>query len=162
MKKGMIAVVASLAGAAAGAAAGAGTVGKKTMAETQRQKGLADKHLALYLMMNQWVKVKQENKSIADYLEQNGYKEVAIYGMNYAGETLYSELMGTGVKVKYAIDKSADQKYAEVDVISPEDELPDVDAVIVTAITFFDEIEEKLAEKISCPILSLEDILYEV
>ena len=161
MKKGMIAVVASLAGAAAGAAAGAGTVGKKTMAETQRQKGLADKHLALYLMMNQWVKVKQENKSIADYLEQNGYKEVAVYGMNYAGETLYNELDGSGVKVKYAIDRDADQKYADVDVISPEADLPDVDAIIVTAITFFDEIEEKLAEKISCPILSLEDILYE-
>ncbi len=47
-------------------------------------------------------------------------------------------------------------------MISPEDELPDVDAVIVTAITFFDEIEEKLTEKISCPVLSLEDILYEV
>lgn len=162
MKKGMVAVFSSLAGIAAGAAAGAGAVGKKTMAEAQRQKGLADKHLALYLMMNQWVKVKQENKSIAVYLEQNGYKEVAVYGMNYAGETLYSELEGTGVKVKYAIDKNADQKYAEVDVISPEDNLPDVDAVIVTAITFFDEIEEKLAEKISCPVLSLEDILYEV
>ena len=81
--------------------------------------------------------------------------------MNYAGETLYNELDGSGVKVKYAIDRNADQKYADVDVISPEADLPDVDAIIVTAITFFDEIEEKLAEKISCPILSLEDILYE-
>lgn len=158
MKKGMIAVLSTVTGVAAGA----GAVGKKTMAEIQRQKGLADKHLALYLMMNQWVKVKQENKSIADYLEQHGYKEVAIYGMNYAGETLYNELEGTGVKVKYAIDKNADQKYVDVDVISPEDDLSDVDAIIVTAITFFDEIEAKLTEKIGCPILSLEDILYEV
>lgn len=161
MKKGMIAVFSTVAGASAGVVASACTVGKKTMAEVQRQKGLADKHLALYLMMNQWVKVKQENKSIAEYLEQKGYKEVAIYGMNYAGETLYNELKETGVKVKYAIDRNANQKYADVDVVSPEDDLPNVDAVIVTAITFFEEIEEKLAEKISCPILSLEDILYE-
>lgn len=158
MKKGMIAVLSSLVGAAAGA----GAIGKKTMAEIQRQKGLADKHLALYLMMNQWVKVKQENKSIAAYLEQNGYKEIAIYGMNYAGETLYSELEESEVKVKYAIDKNANQKYSEIDVISPEAELTNVDAVIVTAITFFDEIEEKLSEKMTCPILSLENILYEV
>jgi hypothetical protein len=37
-----------------------------------------------------------------------------------------------------------------------------VDAIVVTAITFFDEIEEKLSEKIDCPIISLDDILYEV
>ncbi len=162
MKKGMIAACSALTGIAAGAVAGIGTFGRKTMAEVQRQKGFADKHLALYLMMNQWVKVKQENKSIAAYLEQRGYKEVAIYGMNYVGETLLRELTGTEVKVKYAIDKNADQRYAEVDVVSPEQILSDVDAVIVTAITFFDEIEEELSRKVTCPILSLEDILYEV
>lgn len=158
MKKGVIAVLSTLAGAAAGA----GAVGKKTSGEIRKQKGYADKHLALYLMMNQWVKVKQENKSLADYLERNGYKEIAIYGMNYAGETLLSELAGSGVKVKYGIDQKANEKYLDIDVVSPDDDLPDVDAVIVTAITFFDEIEEKLLEKLDCPILSLEDILYEV
>lgn len=158
MKKGVIAVLSTLAGAAAGA----GAVGKKTSEEIRKQKGYADKHLALYLMMNQWVKVKQENKSLADYLERNGYKEIAIYGMNYAGETLLSELAGSGVKVKYGIDQKANEKYLDIDVISPDDDLPDVDAVIVTAITFFDEIEEKLLEKLDCPILSLEDVLYEM
>ena len=34
-----------------------------------------------------------------------------------------------------------------------------MDAVIVTAITFYEEIEEMLAEKMDCPILSLENIL---
>jgi len=43
-----------------------------------------------------------------------------------------------------------------------DDSLEDVDVVIVTAITFFDEIETKLSEKLDCPIISLEDILYEV
>lgn len=158
MKKVVIAVVSTLAGAAAGA----GAVGRKSSIETQRQKGLADKHLALYLMMNQWVKVKQENRSIAAYLENKGYKKIAIYGMNYAGETLYSELADSVVKVQYGIDRKASEKYSEIEVISPEDNLPDVDAVIVTAITFFDEIEENLKRKLSCPILSLEDVLYEV
>ena len=43
-----------------------------------------------------------------------------------------------------------------------DDNLEDVDAIVVTAITFFDEIEEQLQSKVSCPIISLEDILYEV
>ncbi len=36
-----------------------------------------------------------------------------------------------------------------------------VDAIVVTAITFYDEIKEELSRKIDCPIISLEDILYE-
>ncbi|MDE6055804.1 MAG: hypothetical protein K2G55_19075 [Lachnospiraceae bacterium] len=41
-------------------------------------------------------------------------------------------------------------------------ELAKVEAVIVTAITFFEEIEEKLSQEMECPVLSIEDILYEV
>lgn len=158
MKKGVIAVISSLAGAAAGA----GLVSKKISEEIQVQKGYADKHLALYLMMNQWVKTKQQNKSISEYLKKNGIKEVAIYGMHYVGETLLNELRESGIIVKYGIDQKADDKYLDIDVVTPDGPLENVDAVIVTAITFFSEIEEKLSEGIDCPILSLEDILYDM
>lgn len=157
MNKGIITVLSTLAGAAVGA----GAATKKAAKKTQKYKEYADKHLALYLMMNQWVKVKQENKSIAAYLEKNGYHEIAIYGMNYAGETLINELADSNICIKYGIDKNADKMYSEIDIISPDAELPKVDAVIVTAITFFEEIEEMLSEKMECPIVSLEDILYE-
>lgn len=158
MKKPVISILSMLVGAAAGA----GAVGKKTGGKLNQARSMSDKHLALYLMMNQWVKVKQEGKNLSSYLEKNGYKKIAIYGMNYVGETLLSELEGTGVQVAYGIDRNADGIYSEIDIVTMEDSLEEVDAVVVTAITFFDEIEEKLCEKISCPIISLEDILYEV
>lgn len=158
MKKGMIATLATLSGAVIGAAA----VGKTVAGELESAKSMSDKHLALFLMMNQWVKVKQEGKSPMTYLEKNDYRKIAIYGMSYAGETLLDELKDTEVAVAYAIDRNADGIYTDVDVFSMEDELAPVDAVVVTAIAFFDEIEEKLSEKLDCPILSLEDILYEV
>lgn len=82
--------------------------------------------------------------------------------MSYAGETLIDELKDTGIEVVYGIDQKADTIYADVEVLSMDDSLEDVDVVIVTAITFFDEIETKLSEKLDCPIISLEDILYEV
>ena len=113
-------------------------------------------------MMNQWVKVKQEGKNLASYFEKYGYKKIAVYGMSYAGETLISELKETDITIAYGIDKNAASIYVDVDVLSMEDNLEPVDAVVVTAITFFDEIEEKLSEKMDCPIISLEDILYEV
>lgn len=56
MKKGIISVLSALAGAAVGAAA----VGKTASEKGEKLQMMSDKHLALFLMMNQWVKVKQE------------------------------------------------------------------------------------------------------
>lgn len=158
MNKGVVGALSLLVGAAGGALC-AGKVIGESVSEKQQ---MSDKHLALFLMMNQWVKVKQEGKNLASYFEKEGYKEIAVYGMSYAGETLVDELSETNVKIKYAIDKNADNLYADVDVVSPDEDLETVDAVVVTPITFFDEIEAKLSEKMDCPIISLEDILYEV
>lgn len=158
MKKGTILVLSMLGGVVTGA----GTVGKIQRNKIEKVKSMSEKHLELFLMMNKWVKVKQKGKNIASYLEKNGYKNIAIYGMSYAGETLINELKGTNVSVAYGIDKKADSIYADVDVVSIDDDLAPVDVIVVTAITFFDEIEENLSEKLDCPIISLEDILYEV
>ena len=72
------------------------------------------------------------------------------------------ELRDTGIEVVYGIDKKAGSIYSEVNIVTMDDILEDVDAIVVTAITFYDEIEEKLSDKMDCPIISLEDILYEV
>lgn len=158
MKKGVISILSVLTGAAVGA----GAVGKIEGEKLDKARAMSNKHLELFKMMTQWVKVKQEGKSISDYLEKNGYKKIAIYGMSYAGEALLGEFKDSNVSVAYGIDKKADSIYADVDIVSIDDDLEEVDAVVVTAITFFDEIEEQLSEKFDCPIISLEDILYEI
>ena len=158
MNKGVAGVLGFLVGAVGGAVGTGQIVGKKV---NDWQK-MSDKHLALFLMMNQWVKVKQEGKNLSDYFKKNNYKTIAVYGMSYAGETLLDELKNTDICVKYGIDKNADRIYADVDIVSMEEKMEEVDAVVVTAITFFEEIEAQLSEKLDCPIISLEDILYEV
>lgn len=158
MNKGMVSAISALTGAALGA----GVVGKVTVEEKEKMKSMSDKHLALFLMMNQWVKVKQEGKNLEAYFKKNDYRRIAIYGMSYAGETLINELEDTEIDVAYGIDKNADTIYSAIDIYSMEDDLEEVDAIVVTAITFFHEIEQKLSEKAACPIISLEDVLYEV
>lgn len=162
MKKGTVAILSSLMGVATGVAIGAGLALKGTDDSNNKIKEMSEKHLALFLLMNQWVKVKQGNKSLASYFDKNGYKKIAIYGMSYVGESLIRELRGSSVEVAYGIDKNADGIYADIEVFSAEDELPQVDAIIVTSITFYEEIQEILLQKISCPIISLEDVLYEI
>lgn len=162
MKKGTISVISAITGALIGAVAGARTVAKMTEVSEGKTEELSEKHFALFLLMNQWVKVKQEGKNLSSYFEKNGYKKIAVYGMSYVGETLVDELKGTEVQVVYGIDKNADSLYAVVDVITIEDTLEEVDAIVVTAITYFGEIKEQLRAKVDCPIISLEDILCEV
>lgn len=158
MKKGIITVISGIAGVIAGAGAVAKVLGKSL----SKTNNLSDKHLALFLMMNQWVKVKQEGKKLSEYFETNGYKKIAIYGMSYAGETLLDELRESEIEVVYGIDNRADSIYLDLDIVTMEDTFEEVDAVVVTAITYFEEIAEKIEKKLECPIISLEDILYEV
>ena len=158
MKKGIISALSFAAGLAGGAIG----VGKMTGSKVNDWKQMSDKHLELFLMMNQWVKVKQEGKHLASYFEKKGYKTIAVYGMSFAGETWVNELKGSGIQILYGIDQRGGSVYTDINIVTKEDTLAAVDAVVVTAISFFEEIEEELCRKVDCPILSLGDILYQI
>lgn len=158
MKKFFVGVLVFFVGALSG------IIGSKKLYnfKLNKEKEYSCKHLKLFLMMDQWVKVKQEGKSLISYFEKNKYENIAIYGMSYAGKTLLEELKGSGIKVAYAIDKNSDNIYTDLNVVSIEDTLEKVDVIVVTPITFFEEIEQQLLMKVNYPIVSLEDILYEI
>lgn len=137
-------------------------IGKKKRKKEEKWKELSEKHLALMRLLNQWVIVKQERKSIIDYFQRQNIKSIAIYGMSYVGERLLQELNDSEVEVKYAIDKNAEGIFADIDVIQPDEDLPIVDAIVVTPIFYFDEIENMLEQKTEIEILSMEDILYDL
>lgn len=158
MKKSIMRILSLLTGII-----GATVVTKEVMGKRLNiQMHYAKKHLDLFLMMNQWVKVKQKGKNLSSYFENNNFKRIAIYGMSYVGETLVEELEDTGIEVAYGIDRNADEIFHFVKIVPAKGELEDVDAVIVTAVSFFDDIRDMLCEKLECPIISLEKILYEV
>ena len=83
MKNGVLSFVSVLTGAVLGA----GVMGKIKGKSVKKAEKMSGKHLALFLMMNQWVKIKQENKDLSSYFEKKGFKKIAIYGMSYVGET---------------------------------------------------------------------------
>lgn len=158
MKKGVIGVLGTVAGAVAGAA----VVSKLSGNAVEEKSGKVDKFKGYYNMLNQWLILKQEGKSLEKYFTDNGYKTVAIYGMGEMGNRLYDELKDSqNVEVKYAIDKNAMSTYSDLDVKEMEDELPVVDVIVVTATFAFDEIETELHEITNYPVVSLDDVVYE-
>lgn len=151
-----------LLGSGVGAIGGIIIIKEKARSIAQKYRALSNKHLQLFRMMNEWVRIKQEGKSIEEFIIKKGYNKIAIYGVSYAGITLYNELKKSGVCVKYFIDKNVEMNVTELQCFSPQDTLEDVDAIIVTAISFYQDIKTALKDKINCPIVSLEDILYEL
>ncbi len=156
MKKLIVGSVSLLAGIGIGIF----LMGEISIDVIKKNSRLSDKHLSLFLLMNQWVQVKQKGMSVAEYLTKNNYKQIAIYGMSYMGGTLVKELKDTEVIVKYGIDIKPDEAYADIDVSTPDQEMPEVAAIIVTAVSALSEIENMLHEQVCCPVISLEDILY--
>lgn len=123
---------------------------------------LSDKHLTLMLLLNQWLIVRQRGILIADYFYKNNIKSIGIYGMSYIGERLYDELMESNIEVKYIADKNNSKEYKGIKARDLTEQLPKVDAVIVTPVFYYDEIKKNLGDKVEGKILSLQDILYEL
>lgn len=145
-----------------GGISGGAIIGNIMSKTIDKYRKLTDKNLALFLLMNKWLKLEIAGRSIREHFEKEGYKSVAIYGMSHVGERLLEELKGSDIEVKYAIDRNAAGIYSDIEVYSPDDNLPDVDAVVVTAVYFFDEVYNNLKDKVRCPIISLDDVLSQI
>ena len=158
MKKGIVAVLAGSIGIIIGIGTAVVTVGKNF----NKDNGKVDKFKSYYYMLNHWLQLKQKGKCMESYFVEKGYKEIAIYGMGELGKRLYSELENTDIKIKYAVDKMANCEITGLEIFDLDETLDEVDAIIVTATFDFEAIYEKLQEKVSFPIVSLEDIIYEI
>lgn len=128
---------------------------KKTVLLEER----ANRNSALIKAFSSWMKNKQSGKSIVTFLKKNNFRNIAIYGMHHLGEILLNELQEHNITVSYAIDKNADTMKTSIKMFRPDEELDEVDAIIVTPIFYFDEIERQLSQKVKCPIISLEDVI---
>ena len=111
-------------------------------------------------IFDNWMKLKYEGKSLQKYFDDNYIKSVAIYGLGALGSRLFEDLQGLEVEVKCAIDQNAANIIRDdVVIYTLEQELPQVDAVIVTPVQFFYDIEKALYGKTDADIISLEDIV---
>lgn len=135
-----------------------GTELNKVIASKQQEK---EKFRIMYQMMEKWLSIRMQGKRLENYFAAYEYTNIAIYGMGDIGKDLIAELKKSSVNIVYAIDKSV-TSIEGIKIVKPDDTLEEVDAVIVTAIAYFDEINEMLSKKMECPIVSLEDIIYEM
>ena len=119
-----------------------------------------NKFIKYFALLDRWLWLKLQNKNISIYFEEQGYYNIAIYGMGEIGNRLFEELSRfSRIKVKYGVDKNVKQ-FQAVPILGLEDELPNVDVIVVTNNYIYEQIHELLQRKTTCPIVSIDDVVF--
>ena len=122
-----------------------------------------DKYKNYFHLLNHWMRARAYGHGIHEYLDEHGYKRVAVYGISDFANHIFDELQGTDIQVAYGIDREGCNVNSPIeDVYSPDDRLPTVDAVIVTTYLYIDEIRKVLQKSLDCPVVSLEKIVWSI
>lgn len=114
-------------------------------------------------LLDRWLWIKLDYRNIKTYFEQRDYKSIAIYGIGEIANRFYEEMSRTSeIEIKYAIGSESNLSHAVLQVYEENDNLPRVDVIVVTDILAVGEVKNRLKEKVGCPIVSIEDVIYKV
>ena len=123
---------------------------------------LKEKYKKYFMLLTSWMDILESNGSLEEYFICKGIDNVAVYGAGGVGEHLLKQLRESNITIKYVIDKSEFLKASEtLPLYKPCDDLPEVDAIVVTVIDSFEMVSERVQEKINCPILSIIDVVFD-
>ncbi len=109
-----------------------------------------------------WMGLREKGINIFSFLERYGIKHIAVYGYGMLAKHLIPELEGTDVEIDYFIDRSRRKNAIKYEVKPVADNLPQVDAVIITVVDEFDSIYQMLKERMDCKFFSLYEIVSEL
>ena len=126
-----------------------------------RQAGYPDKDTRSLHFFDKWMTLREEGFCVANWLNVNGYKRVAIYGYGIFGRHLCHELAANGIVITYVVDQNIDKLDIGYETFLPDDQLPETDIMIVTAIQDYGTIYKALSAKGIKKIISLKTMLDE-
>lgn len=119
----------------------------------------ADKYRSFMNIFDKWLYlVRGKGCFLKEYLDSIDVNTVAVYGMATTGKQLYSQLIFEGISVLYGIDRYVGRIGKDLVIYRPEAELPEVDAIIISAYDY-QEISDMLKAKTKAKLLSLEQII---
>ena len=94
-----------------------------------------------WTILNKWLELSLEGKSVGKYIKNLNYNKIAIYGLGMLGEHLLTDFIKNGVKVVYGIDRRNLKK--GISIYQLQDDLPEADLVIVTVNTEYEIIRNQ-------------------
>lgn len=121
---------------------------------------MIDKFQNYYQLFLAWLKLHERNICFDSYFNLYGINNIAVYGNGPVGKQFLKDMKNTKIQVDYVIDKKAEYMILDIPIITLEQELPKVDAIVITIIDQIEDIAEKIRKRYDYQIISLEDIVY--
>ena len=112
-------------------------------------------------LLDQWMQLKEKNKTVCRWLEKYDLTNVAIYGYGILGRHLLKELSGSSISVSFVIDKMGEDINCPIQVYSPHEGFPSIETIIVTPEYYFDEIYIDLRNYTDAIIIPLQQLIEE-
>lgn len=118
------------------------------------------RNAAMVKALDQWLRIKEDNKSLVSYFEKNGYKNIAIYGIGILGRHLITELeQDDNINIVYGIDRRKKESEYKFPIVWLDQELPKVDLIVVTVIHDYEPVSKDIHSQYSGKIVSLKEII---
>lgn len=131
-------------------------------AEMKKLLGQKEKFGYYLNLLDEWMSLREKGVRLSGWLLEKNFREIGVYGYGMLGRHFLKELENEPVKVRYLIDQKKNSLHASLPVYLPGEKLPEADAVVVTAVFYFDEICRELERKGIRNIVSLEQIIEEI
>lgn len=112
-----------------------------------------------FMVLGEWLTAHERGWSLEKELLKRNYKTVAIYGMGILGNHLYQELISTKITIKYIIDQKPIKGVYKSVICNIETKLEGIDAIIVTPVYQFEEIQKQIQRVNNVEMISLRELL---
>ena len=121
-----------------------------------------DKYREMLRTFDIWMTEQENSNTLGNCLKLQGIKKAGVYGYGVLGRHLLYELARTDIQIAWIMDKRNIRTVYPLLHPADKESVPEVDLIIVTAITDFKEIEEALCSRTESPIVSLQEIVEEM
>ncbi|RKI88680.1 hypothetical protein D7V94_18980 [Parablautia intestinalis] len=119
-----------------------------------------ERYQKCYQLLNRWLLLKEKNFRLAEFFIKESYKKIVIYGFAAMGAHLYEELKDTSIEIVCAIDRRFGLKHWQLEVLSPEENIPECDVIVVTVIQGAELIVKELQLRTDKPVITLWSVIF--
>lgn len=113
-----------------------------------------------YTLLSDWMELKGSKGSLADVLREQDIHTVAVYGAGKHGRFLYQDLTEKGFGIRCFIDQDKNvHAPGGLPVYLPEEDMPSVDAILVSVYLEFEKIKKVLKEHQDSKVISLDKLI---
>ena len=115
-----------------------------------------------YDVINRWLLNNHKKKRIFDYLKENKYYNISIYGFGDLGKLLYYEIHEEGsIRIESIIDKANPVLDENIEISNPFPKLHSSEMIIVTVVGEDDLISD-LETRYDIPVVGIQEIVNRV